>query len=812
MSLLTMIKSFHSFFFFALISQYGILSVSATVMLYNDSLPSTLTTECSSALLADVASCDPLVKSLRPDFFYPPASLTRICTSDCSTSLAGWLSSVRTSCGNQTVVADLEVEAAAAYIPGSLQFSYETACLKDDSGRFCGPVAALLTAFTDPGVSPFNYISNVTAADQKPGECDACIAERLRLRAGSPYFDGPVIASESIYESMTASCQITGRPVATTTLDYFTATPTPTASACDGSTYTVQAADDCYTISKAQGVGTAWLLADNNLNAYCTDFPPSGTELCITNTCTTVTVGVNETCGGIASAANITEAQFKAWNPAVNPGCSNLGTMNGTEVCVAAPGRKFVPPTGTTALPPMTPTTPATIPTDAADGSGGSARPCGQWYEVQKGDYCNLLTLRFGISLADFLFLNTAVNANCTNLLAEESYCVAAVGDINTYSGRPGYVSVTLDPSAAFTGVPFTALPDATETPYSRLYTPLPVATGTRDDCVHYFAGEDYQVNVTGSSFSSPCALAATVYGVDLDLFASWNPGLGDVTSPSCAFEAGVRYCGSWYLQKPDELPTATANTTSGATSPTPPGPTMSGEPADCNAWAVVEDGVSCTDMAAAAGITLEQLLAWNPAVSSDCLTNYWLGEAYCVGVSGSASTTTAPTTTTAATTTKPTPPGPTMSGEPEDCNKWSVVTDGVTCTDMAAAAGISLAQFLAWNPAVSSDCLTNYWLGEAYCVGVSGSSTSQAATATTSQAPAPTVTKPPAEYLQSGQPANCNKWDQCVDGDYCDKLASRNGLTVSQLAALNPVLGTDGADCATEMWLQYYYCVAVSS
>ena len=59
------------------------------------------------------------------------------------------------------------------------------------------------------------------------------------------------------------------------------------------------------------------------------------------------------------------------------------------------------------------------------------------------------------------------------------------------------------------------------------------------------------------------------------------------------------------------------------------------------------------------------------------------------------------------------------MSGSPADCNKWSLVTDGLTCTELATQAGITLAQFLAWNPAVSSDCVTNYWLGEAYCVGV---------------------------------------------------------------------------------------------
>lgn len=63
------------------------------------------------------------------------------------------------------------------------------------------------------------------------------------------------------------------------------------------------------------------------------------------------------------------------------------------------------------------------------------------------------------------------------------------------------------------------------------------------------------------------------------------------------------------------------------------------------------------------------------------------------------------------------------MSGSPANYNKWSLVTAGLTYTALASQAGFTLnllKQFLAWNPAVSSDCVTNYWLGEAYCVAVS--------------------------------------------------------------------------------------------
>jgi len=77
-------------------------------------------------------------------------------------------------------------------------------------------------------------------------------------------------------------------------------------------------------------------------------------------------------------------------------------------------------------LAPSIPITAAPIPTDVADGTNTY---CGTYYEAIVGDYCNLIVMKFAISLQDFVFLNPAINANCTNLFAEESYCVRPVGD-----------------------------------------------------------------------------------------------------------------------------------------------------------------------------------------------------------------------------------------------------------------------------------------------------------------------------------------------------------------------------------------------
>lgn len=99
--------------------------------------------------------------------------------------------------------------------------------------------------------------------------------------------------------------------------------------------------------------------------------------------------------------------------------------MVGNQVCVAIPGTPYITPAPTT-IAPSVPITAAPVPTNVAEGTNTN---CGRYYEAIPGDYCNLVIIKFAISLGDFLFLNSGVNVNCTNLFAQESYCVQAVGD-----------------------------------------------------------------------------------------------------------------------------------------------------------------------------------------------------------------------------------------------------------------------------------------------------------------------------------------------------------------------------------------------
>ena len=78
-----------------------------------------------------------------------------------------------------------------------------------------------------------------------------------------------------------------------------------------GRNCTIKPGDSCRLISKAQSVGTAWLLTDNALTAYCKELPTSGV-LQIRNTCEVTTVHHDQTCAGLSKNSGITIAQLLA--------------------------------------------------------------------------------------------------------------------------------------------------------------------------------------------------------------------------------------------------------------------------------------------------------------------------------------------------------------------------------------------------------------------------------------------------------------------------------------------------------------------
>lgn len=61
---------------------------------------------------------------------------------------------------------------------------------------------------------------NATGTIANP--CDLCFIKNLQFQAASPYYNGPLLADQSVYESKTSSCGVTGMPLTTTDLTFYT--------------------------------------------------------------------------------------------------------------------------------------------------------------------------------------------------------------------------------------------------------------------------------------------------------------------------------------------------------------------------------------------------------------------------------------------------------------------------------------------------------------------------------------------------------------------------------------------------------------
>lgn len=126
---------------------------------------------------------------------------------------------------------------------------------------------------------------------------------------------------------------------------------------------------------------------------------------------------------------------------------------------------------------------------------------------------------------------------------------------VNTYPGRPGYTSNTAATTIA--QIAFSSLPDATYVPsLTSSNDSFPLANGTRTDCNLYVDGNDFQIDLSQTSWSTNCEAVVEIWGVTLDELGFWNPSLGNASLSSCALEPGYQYCAVWYYTT--SVPTAT--------------------------------------------------------------------------------------------------------------------------------------------------------------------------------------------------------------------------------------------------------------
>ncbi|PNP56833.1 hypothetical protein THARTR1_03131 [Trichoderma harzianum] len=194
----------------------------------------------------------------------------------------------------------------------------------------------------------------------------------------------------------------------------------------------------------------------------------------------------------------------------------------------------------------------------------------------------------------------------------------------------------------------------------------------------------------------------------------------------------------------------------------------------------------------------------------------------------------------------------PQQTGTGANCNNFYLVQPGDSCPAIESEFGISMSQFIAWNPSVNTGC-TNIIAGYYYCVGVPGASklsTScnkfylvqsgdswnlavgsscvtldvgyyvcvdainytppKTTTATTTTKKTSTtssdngiITPTP---FETGMVNNFKKFYLVKSGDSCATTATSQEMTATNIEKWNPGVGS----LSMTLWLDDYICVSV--
>ncbi|KAJ5094624.1 hypothetical protein N7456_010485, partial [Penicillium angulare] len=408
-----------------------------TLYIYtSDSLAGLSASEaCVDAMASNVSCYAGLSQAVTDTTAWSASALSDICTTDCSGSLSSYISSVNEACGTSTSYKISGVSETAADRGREMQWRYNATCLTDtSSGTYCNTL-----------------FQNAISKGTKSIKCSSCYLNYMATIVNSEWGQD-ILLSPSALESQLASCSTSGYSVTytptSTVSQTASASTTAVASRCnttdpDQTVYKVESGDTCVSISAAQNVSTSALINLNSLDMGCTHIEV-GSKICLPDVCEIYRAQKTDTIDSIVAGLSrqVSVPQFVAWNANLNSAQSsaNLSSIAGKYICVSPPGTLTLP--DTLALRPAS--TAVSVPTDAVTSSN---KDCGHWYQIQSGDTCQSVCEKFSISTNEFDFLNPQAAQNttsaCGSLWKGNSYCVQAVGNINTYSGYTSNSSQT---------------------------------------------------------------------------------------------------------------------------------------------------------------------------------------------------------------------------------------------------------------------------------------------------------------------------------------------------------------------------------
>lgn len=162
---------------------------------------------CGSVLTHNITACNNLVGAFDTSTDYAQNDLEQACTSSCSEALNNWYKETTALCSNVTYIDDQGFTQEVAGLVGMIGYHFNQTC-QMNNGQYCNVVIGNLTA------------ANATGS----ALCNECVRLKLQSEAQSPYDDGPLVYSESLYQSYTSSCGISGKPLTTAPPTQTTAT------------------------------------------------------------------------------------------------------------------------------------------------------------------------------------------------------------------------------------------------------------------------------------------------------------------------------------------------------------------------------------------------------------------------------------------------------------------------------------------------------------------------------------------------------------------------------------------------------------
>lgn len=462
-------------------------------------------------------------------------------------------------------------------------------------------------------------------------------------------------------------------------------------------------------------------------------FPNSGNgteRVCLSGQTHTARPG--DTCHSIAVAKSVAEDTLASIND-LGSGCNLLQIANGTtrDLCL--------------------PQTCETVQTQVEDG-------------------CWSLADRHGLTFAQFIAYNPAINLDCTNLRPNGTVVCVSSPD-GTFV--PGELPAS---NSSWTGGEYADVV---------VEAPGPVPFGTTSNCGFYYLAQ----------IADTCTRISLAARVSVDLFRAINPSIDeDCTN----LVPDLWYCAhpieEWDYDEDGNPPgQGPSTTTSSSATVAPPAPTPPGSSNGCFRWHVVVPDDTCALLQNTLGVTFAQLRAWNPDIDADC-NNLMLGIAYCVRGPPLATTTTPSTRTSSSSvsSTRTSTSATTTSSPPtSSCAQTYTVASGDWCSKIWEQFSLSETQFRALNPALNANCDLD--IGQVLCVR--GPVSPPTTTSTT--------TPPPTQTGDSGT-GSCGQTYTVVSGDWCSKIWDQFNLSEAQFRALNP---TVNANC--DLDIGQVVCVA---